>query len=152
MESVLKYLTGRSRPSAYGSNVESEPKFYGPFSKISKSTNGKSQYSSFPSGHTTVAFAAATVFAKEYGNTIVVPILAYSSATFIAMSRLTENKHWATDVLVGAALGYLEGKQVVNNYHRYAKLKAPNQKKNTVAFNMQYHFGQLMPGVVYSLK
>ena len=152
METVLKYLTGRTRPSAYGPTVESEPKFYGPFSKRARNINGSKEFSSFPSGHTTVAFAAATVFAKEYKNSVVVPILAYSAATMIGLSRLTENKHWASDVLVGAALGYLEGRQVVNNYHRYAKLKDPNQKKNSLSFNVQYQFGQFMPGLVYSMK
>jgi hypothetical protein len=29
---------------------------------------------------------------------------------------------------------------VVNNYHRYAKLNAPNQKKNSISFNLQYHY------------
>ena len=150
VESVTKYLTGRTRPSAYGPNTESEPKFYGPFSKTARNINGAKEYSSFPSGHTTVAFAAATVFAKEYSNTVYVPIIAYSAATLIGLSRLTENKHWATDVLVGAGLGYLSGNLVVNNYHRYAKLKAPNQPKNSVSFNLDYRFGHVMPGMIYS--
>lgn len=152
VESVIKLLSGRTRPSAFGTYAESEPNFFGPFSKRAKNINGSKEYSSFPSGHTTVAFAAATVFAKEYSNTIVVPIIAYSSATLIGLSRLTENKHWASDILVGAALGYLTGKQIVNNYHRYAKLKAPNQAKNSVSFNLQYKLGQFRPGLIYSFK
>jgi membrane-associated phospholipid phosphatase len=68
------------------------------------------------------------------------------------LSRITENKHWASDVLVGAALGYLTGKQVVNNYHRYAKLKAPNQPKNTVSFSVQYDHGVIMPDLVYHFR
>jgi hypothetical protein len=52
-------------------------------------------------------------------------------------------------VLTGAAVGYLTGKLVVNNYHRYAKLKAPQQKKNSVSFNLQYYNGVLMPGLTY---
>ena len=152
VESVLKYLSGRTRPSAYAANVESEPKFYGPFSKISRNANGSKEYSSFPSGHTTVAFAAATVFAKEYSNTVFVPIIAYSAATLIGLSRITENKHWSTDVLVGAALGYLSGKQVVNNYHRYSKLKSPQQPKNTVSWNIDYRYGQILPGVIYKFR
>jgi len=68
------------------------------------------------------------------------------------VSRITENKHWSTDVLVGAALGFLAGKQVVNNYHRYAKLKAPDQRKNTVSFNLQYYSGHIVPGIIYKFR
>ena len=152
LESVLKYLSGRTRPSFYDANSIARPKFLGPSSKTTKDANGKKVYSSFPSGHTTVAFAAATVFASEYSNYIIVPIIAYSFSTLVALSRITENKHWTTDVVVGAAIGYLAGKNVVNNYHRYAKLKAPNQKKNSVSFNLNIINDQLVPGLVYKFK
>ena len=151
IESVLKFVSGRQRPYVTDSTkVQAEPTFYGPLYKTPKDPNGKSTNSSFPSGHTTVAFAAATVFAMEYRNKPLVPILAYSAASLIGLSRITENKHWATDVLCGAAIGYLTGRLVVNNYHRYAKLKAPQMKKNTVTFNLQYNNKVLMPGLVYS--
>ncbi len=152
VESVTKFLSGRTRPSYYGPGEEPEPKFLGPFSKTATTSSGKKVYSSFPSGHTTVAFAAATVFALEYRDKPIYPIIAYSAATLIGLSRITENKHWATDVFVGAALGYLTGKEVVNNYHRYSKLKAPNEKKNTITFNLQYAYGHFMPGLVYKFK
>lgn len=151
MESLLKFVTGRQRPFSLDSNaVEAEPKFHGPFYSSGKDENGKKLNTSFPSGHTTVAFAAATVFAMEYKDRPLVPIIAYSAATLIGLSRITENKHWATDVLAGAALGYLTGRQVVNNYHRYAKLKAPKQNRDSVSFNLQYNYGRLMPGLVYT--
>ncbi len=152
VESVTKYLSGRTRPSYYETGTEPEPKFLGPFSKSATNSSGKKVYSSFPSGHTTVAFAAATVFALEYKDKPIVPIIAYSAATMIGISRITENKHWATDVFVGAALGFLSGKQVVNNYHRYSKLKSPDRKKNTVTFNLQYSYGHFMPGMIYKFN
>ena len=149
MESVLKFLTGRQRPYYYDPrSVEAEPKFHGPFSN-GKDINGNRINSSFPSGHTTVAFAAATVFAMEYRDRPLVPLISYSAATLIGLSRITENKHWITDVFAGAALGFFTGKLVVNNYHRYARLKAPNQKKNSISFNLQYHYGRLIPGLTY---
>ncbi len=152
VESVTKFLSGRTRPSVYPVGIEAEPRFLGPFSKTSKDAGGKKVYSSFPSGHTTVAFAAATVFALEYKNKPIVPIIAYSAATLIGLSRISENKHWSTDVLVGAALGFLTGKEVVNNYHRYSKLKAPGQKRNTITFNLGYSFGHLTPGLIYKFR
>jgi membrane-associated phospholipid phosphatase len=152
VESVTKFLSGRTRPSYYLPGTEAEPRFVGPFSKTATTSGGRKSYSSFPSGHTTVAFAAATVFALEYKDKLIVPIIAYSAATMIGLSRITENKHWSTDVLVGAALGYLTGKEVVNNYHRYSKLKAPGQKKNTVTFNLGYSYGHFEPGLIYKFN
>lgn len=150
---LLKYLTGRQRPSYYGNDsIEAEPTFHGPFSAAGRSYKGQTISSSFPSGHTTVAFAAATVFALEYKDKPLIPIIAYSAASLIGISRITENKHWATDVLVGAALGYLSGRQVVNNYHRYAKLKAPGQRGNEVSFTVNYVDGLVMPGLVYRFR
>jgi membrane-associated phospholipid phosphatase len=149
---VLKYLTGRQRPNYFGTDsIEARPTFHGPFSTAGREYNGKTISSAFPSGHATVAFAAATVFAMEYRNKPLVPIIAYSAASLIASSRVTENKHWATDVLVGAALGYLSGRQVVNNYHRYAKLQNV-KKKGQLSFRLDYTQGQLLPGVVYRFR
>ena len=148
---VLKFLTGRQRPNTYDpTKKETEPTFHGPFYKPGYDVNGnRISSTSFPSGHTTVAFAAATVYAMEYRDIPFIPVLAYSAASLIGISRITENRHWATDVLAGAALGFLTGRQVVNNYHRYAKLKAPTQKKNTVTFTLQYQYNTVMPGLVY---
>jgi len=149
MESFLKFISGRQRPYFYDPRqVDAEPKFHGPFTS-GKDVNGKRINSSFPSGHTTVAFAAATVFAMEYKDRPLVPLISYSAATLIGLSRITENKHWITDVFFGGVLGYFTGRLVVNNYHRYANLKAPNQKKNSVSFNLQYNYGRLMPGLTY---
>jgi len=152
VESVTKFLSGRTRPSVYPAGTEAEPEFLGPFSKTARSAGGKKVYSSFPSGHTTVAFAAATVFALEYKDKPIIPIIAYSAATMIGLSRITQNAHWSTDVLVGAALGFLTGKEIVNNYHRYSKLKAPNQRKNTVTFNLNYYSGHFEPGLIYKFN
>ena len=152
VESVLKTISGRTRPNYYDVNVEAEPKFIGPFGNTSKSYGGKRSNSSFPSGHTTVAFAAATVFAKEYANHPIIPIIAYTSATLIGVSRITENKHWLTDVIVGAALGYVTGNQVVNNYHRYARISKSEKKKSTVSYQLNYEFGRMMPGITYHIR
>ncbi len=149
VETILKFVSGRTRPSYYAAGVEAEPRFLGPFPKSLNDADGSKENSSFPSGHTTVAFAAATVFASEYKSYRIVPVIAYSAATLIGISRITENKHWATDVFVGAALGFLSGKQVVNNYHRYAKLKGLHQPKNSVTFNLNYSYGHWEPGLTY---
>lgn len=147
---LAKYITGRQRPGYFGADSSlARATFHGPFSIFSTKYNGNTFGSSFPSGHTTVAFAAATVFAMEYRDKPIIPIMAYTAASLIGISRVTENKHWATDVLVGAALGYVSGRQVVNNYHRYAKIKNDEKRKGKLTFNLQYTGGQLLPGMVY---
>jgi membrane-associated phospholipid phosphatase len=150
VEVAAKFLTGRQRPNYNDPGGSPEPTFHGPF-YTGQDANKTYIDGSFPSGHTTVAFAAATVFAMEYKNKPWVPIVSYTVATLIGLSRLTENKHWATDILAGAALGFLTGQQVVNNYHRYAKIRNGETKRKAGAtvFNLQYRQGQLLPGIVY---
>ena len=153
VESVVKTLTGRTRPNYYGPLEEAEPMFKGPFANLSKSPSGKGSNSSFPSGHTTAAFAAATVFAVEYKHQPVIPIVAYTIASLVGVSRITENKHWATDVFTGALLGYLTGRQVSFNYHRYAKIENQERaKKNNISFHLDYEYGQMIPGLVWKFN
>ena len=71
---------------------------------------------SFPSGHTTTAFSIATVLAEEYDNNPYVPPIAYGLATLTGLARIYDNKHWASDVFIGGAIGYFVGKAVVR-YH-----------------------------------
>ena len=61
---------------------------------------------SFPSGHTAQAFATATFLSKEYGHkSIWYSIAAYSMATTVGALRVMNNRHWVSDVLVGAGIG-----------------------------------------------
>ncbi len=151
LETVLKYLVGRQRPYYYDPLTNKNAlTFHGPFYLFQR---GAVPATSFPSGHTTVAFAAATVFAMEYRSTRIVPIIAYSAATLIGLSRIGENAHWASDVLAGAALGFLCGRQVVNNYHRYAKIQNEKaKKKGTFKLNLNYFNGVLEPGFIYTFR
>jgi membrane-associated phospholipid phosphatase len=145
MEGIIKFVTGRQRPNYIADATDPKPRFHGPDFSI------KTGSTSFPSGHTTAAFAAATVYAEEYKDRPWVPVLAYSAASLIGLSRITENKHWISDVFAGAALGYVTGLQVVRNYHRYAYLQNHKQK-GKVSFNMEYNFGHLEPGFIYTFR
>jgi membrane-associated phospholipid phosphatase len=140
MSSVVKFLVGRVRPNGFVAATENNLSFLGPSSK--------SISSSFPSGHTTAAFSAATVFAQEYKDQTLIPVIAYTAATMVGLSRITQNAHWATDVLAGACLGYVTGRQVTDNYHRYARLKSGKVEKISFKFNLQYYDGVIMPGLV----
>ena len=69
-------------------------------------TRPNGERGSFPSGHTATAFMGATLLAHEYGHKSVwIPIAGYSIATATGVLRILNNKHYASDVLVGAAIG-----------------------------------------------
>ena len=85
---------------------------------------------SFPSGHTSNAFVMATVLHHEFIDTS--PWLAYSGyafATTTGVLRVLNNKHWVSDVLVGAGIGIL----VTDLVYRFEPLKNwnPFKTKNT---------------------
>lgn len=65
---------------------------------------------SMPSGHATVTFAAATVLQQHLGYEAGIPT--YLIATYVAMSRLHDNRHFASDVVMGAATGIIIGRSV----------------------------------------
>ena len=97
---IVKQLTHRHRP--FQDDLPDHANWDGPFSNI--------EYNSFPSGHSTLAFSMATVYAMEYRSTIWVPVLAYTLATGTAVSRLYDNRHWASDVVIGSTLGFVTGR------------------------------------------
>jgi membrane-associated phospholipid phosphatase len=65
---------------------------------------------SFPSGHTTTAFATATVLQRHYGLKAGLP--AYLIGGYVAASRMADNRHYPSDLLVGAAVGIASGRAV----------------------------------------
>jgi membrane-associated phospholipid phosphatase len=95
---VLKLAAGRERPNA----------------TTSPSRFGRGGVS-FPSGHTTVAFAAAQVLADELpSDKWGWRALAYGLAAATAYARLDSNAHWLSDTVAGAALGMATGRFVSN--------------------------------------
>ena len=65
---------------------------------------------SFPSGHTSVSFASATVLQREFGWKVGIP--AYAAATYVGTARIEKKKHFLSDVAFGAAIGILSGRTV----------------------------------------
>jgi len=119
---IIKLLTGRERPMAdYIFSKSEGGKWSGPFAAWDQDLVIKkpiSAFDAFPSGHTATAFSIATVFATQYKDIKAIPVICYSAATLVGISRLTEHEHWASDVFVGGLIGYLCGKQVVIHYNK----------------------------------
>lgn len=65
---------------------------------------------SFPSGHSTITFAAATVLQQHLGYRAGLPT--YAVASYVAISRLHDNRHFLSDVVFGAATGVVIGRSV----------------------------------------
>jgi membrane-associated phospholipid phosphatase len=111
---LLKGIMGRSRP--YVSNGTIPRDF--DWGRGFKSTD----WQSFPSGHSTTAFAAAAAVTDETtiwwpkSTWIIGPVM-YSGATLVGLSRMYNNKHWASDVALGALIGTFSGKKVVMASH-----------------------------------
>lgn len=101
VEGALKEITQRARPL---DGIERSEFFDGG--------------SSFPSGHSTQAWAVATVIANEYKHRPAVQIAAYGIASAISVARFTGHKHYISDVVAGSALGYGIGKFVFKAHHR----------------------------------
>ena len=98
----LKMLTGRERPDETNNNFH----FIGP-------NLGFDKFQALPSGHSTTSFAISTVAAGLTDN-VYLKILFYSPAFLTSLSRIYNNRHWLSDVLLGGLVGYYTGKKVLS--------------------------------------
>jgi membrane-associated phospholipid phosphatase len=71
---------------------------------------------SWPSAHATAAFTVAALLSEELGG--VTPWIAYPLAAGVAWSRVNDEVHWVTDVLMGATVGTFAARLVVRYGHR----------------------------------
>ncbi len=85
---------------------------------------------SVPSGHTAQAFAAAAFFSEEYGKRYKwAPYLSYTLASTVGVLRIMNNKHYLSDVLIGAGIGILSTKiSYWTHQYKWGKGKTNVQK------------------------
>ena len=114
---VLKTIIGRSRPY-----TEDGPSQFNGFQL-------KTETTSLPSGHVTVAFAMSSVLAERINN-VYASVLLYSLAGSTVFQRIYDDKHWASDTILAAVIGYTIGKAVV----KYDS----NQKISNVSVSTYY--------------
>ena len=101
---VLKTAAGRNRPDT--------PTNPGHFFKGGDS---------FPSGHAIESWALASVIAHEYGHgSKVVPVVVYSLAGVVSAARFTAQRHFASDIVVGGAMGWFLGRYVYQTHMDHA--------------------------------
>ncbi len=96
---LVKITTGRKRP--YMDE--------GPYRWTG--LNMESGRMSMPSGHTGFAFAVASYVSSEIEHPMI-KILAYGTAIMVGYSRIKNDKHWASDVFLGASIGIAVGKTI----------------------------------------
>ena len=113
---VVKGVAGRARPLVDPENPHDYELFRG--------FRSSDSFKSFPSGHTAAAFAIASAMTAEATDKRpkirrLVAITTYTAAGFTGLSRMYNNKHWASDVMAGAAFGTLTGMTVVRFNHRH---------------------------------
>ena len=99
-------------------------------------------HTSFFSGHSSIAFSFATVFAEEFKYKKWVPPLAYSLASLTTLSRVHDNAHWASDVFIGSAMGYFITKMIVKNHSQ--------DKDNKLSFSPVIGRGNNKLNIIYS--
>ncbi len=89
---------------------------------------------SFPSGHTSSAFATAAVLHSHYGWKVGVP--SYAAATYVGSSRLAQNRHFLSDVVFGAGIGLASGRATTFHLRDATVRVAPTITRNSAGLNV----------------
>ena len=126
----IKFLFNRERPV---NSIKSDV-IHGPFSPIFSP--------SFPSGHSQAVWSIATVFATEFSDTVIIPVFAYGIATLTALSRVNDNKHWTSDIIIGSSIGFFTAKAIENNHLEKSNniILFPEVSKDTTSLTIKYLF------------
>ena len=73
-------------------------------------------FDSFFSGHSSGAWALATTIAKRHNSKKIVPIVCYTLASSVSLSRVVLQRHWSSDVFIGAVVGYTVANYMVKKH------------------------------------
>ena len=132
----LKYLIGRARPY-----LEQGTQTYSPFSRY-----GNPDHQSLPGGHTGITMALTTVLSRN-AKPLWLKILAYVPAALSVISRVYLDRHWASDVFLGGAIGYLCATWVVDQHEK----PVGNDSKKSVLGIHDYNIQPFVFGDSYGL-
>jgi membrane-associated phospholipid phosphatase len=109
--SLFKHSFGRKRPYSTDNPMEFDPFTFDEIRVYIDFPRGKDPRNSFISGHTSGIFAMMTIISKRYDYWYV-KIPAYTYATSVAINRMNNPSHWASDVIFGAVVGYFIGDKI----------------------------------------
>ena len=118
---VIKGTSGRLRPFA-------SPGFDADEFRLGRGFRRSDIASSFPSGHTTAAFTLASVLSSESRERWPraarwVTLASFTTASLVGASRVYNDQHWASDVVLAAAVGTAAGAAVVRRQHAHPSNK-----------------------------
>ncbi|NWF50937.1 MAG: phosphatase PAP2 family protein [Ignavibacteriaceae bacterium] len=122
---MIKVLTGRTRPSSSNDNLEFNP------------INFSWEQTSFPSGHSSLAFSFSTVMAFEKDG-FFWRAGWYSLAFLTSIARVYNNAHWFSDIVFGAMLGYFIGKFVSEHHTNKISNQWTNPQTTFPLINFRY--------------
>jgi len=142
---LIRGPLGRARPTTNGGTDQYDFQFFKGFNEF--------DYRAYPSIHSSSGFAAATVVAHEVAERWprqkgwVGPV-AYGLALTPGLSRMYLGQHWASDILMGAAIGVIAGQRIVtynhrnpnNGVNRFFLGKSPPAQEPTVRVGFQRTF------------
>jgi hypothetical protein len=111
-----------------------------------------SAFNSFPSGHTGTAFVGAEFMWQEYKDeSIWYGISGYIVATGTGVFRIYNNKHWLTDVAMGAGIGILSTKTAYWLFPIINEKIFKSKNKNKSALAIPFYNGK-QAGLAYSIQ
>ena len=91
-------------------------------------------WASFPSGHTSSAFATASVLQHHFGWKAGVP--SYVVATYVASSRMAHSRHFVSDVVFGAGIGIAAGRATTFHLRETTVQVVPSVTFHSAAINV----------------
>lgn len=137
----LKYATNRERPNQGDGTGRFWPHGFRSY------PDGQS----FPSNHSTTAWAFAHVVADRYPSWRT-KLLLYGLASTVSASRIIARDHFPSDVLVGGTLGYLVGGYVshsrgdVSRRYSFSTVDTPNGRGVQLNWDLSHHDRESLPG------
>ncbi len=124
LQQVSKSVVGRARPRS-----GLDKNHFKPFP-------GDSEYHSFPSGHTALAFTTAYAIAKQFRSPWVKGGI-YLLGSIPAMTRLWEGAHWLTDITLSVALSIATVEAIDTYLDKRYGTEVPKKRHATMAWNLQ---------------